>query len=232
MPNRKASRKSSRKANRKANRKGRRGTRKNRRQNGGANESLAQGVDFMKNIPGAARNMSGGAYTPLGGAPVTAGDQGMLDSGLRAMARVTPLDASINAASTMRDPDQMPAQKGGRRRRGSRKTRKNRKANSRKNRKASRKNRKSSRKNRKTNSRKSRKSRRSNRKNRKANSRKNRKTNRRNNNRRNRRQSGGHMLYEGAPIGGSTMLLDPDMQAKAGTADFKVNSGLMGMKGN
>ena len=216
MPNRKPSRKNSRRANRKAHRKGRRGTRKNRRQNGGANEMLKQGGDFRAHIPGANRNMSGGAYTPLIGAPVTGGDQGMLDPSLRAMARVTPLDTSINAASAMRDPDQMPAQKGGRRRIGSRK-----------NRRTNRKNRKS---NRKTYSRKS--------------NRKNRKTNRRSQgrrsqgrrsrrNRRNRRQGGGgHMLYEGAPIGGSTMLLDPDMQAKAGTADFKVNSGLMGMKGN
>ena len=224
MPNRKPSRKNSRRANRKAHRKGRRGTRKNRRQNGGANESLAQGVDFMKNIPGAARNMSGGAYTPLIGAPVTGGDQGMLDPSLRAMARVTPLDTSINAASAMRDPDQMPAQKGGRRR-NTRKNRKNRKTYSRK----------SNRKNRKANRRNSRKSRKSNRKNRKTNRRSQGRRNqgrRSRRNRRNRRQGGGHMLYEGAPIGSSTMLLDPDMQAKAGTADFKVNSGLMGMKGN
>jgi hypothetical protein len=136
------------------------------------------------------------------------------------MARITPLDTSIADASKMRDPDQVGAAQTGGRRRNGRKSRKNRKS-----RKTNRKNRKSNRKNRKSN-RKSRKGRKANRKNRKSNRRSRR-------NRGGNRQSGGrHMLHEGAPIGGPTMLLDPDMQAKAGTADFKANSGLMGMKGN
>ena len=117
-PSRKSSRKASRKSSRKSGRKSRRCyTRKNRsarKQSGGANESLAQGSDFLSRHT----RQHGGAL--LTGAPV--GYTGMLPSELRMVARVGGLDDSISAAATQRDPDQMPlasasasAQKGGRR---------------------------------------------------------------------------------------------------------------------
>uniref|UniRef100_A0A6C0KQ37 Uncharacterized protein n=1 Tax=viral metagenome TaxID=1070528 RepID=A0A6C0KQ37_9ZZZZ len=134
--NRFASRKASRSASRKTY------MRKSRRCGmwGGAYNpaalSLAQGQDFNAQHT----NQHGGAYAPLGGAPV--GDQGLLPQELRDMARVSPVDMKNAEIIGMHDPDQMGGtntMSGGRRRKSSRK---NRKA-SRKNRKASRKSRKS-----------------------------------------------------------------------------------------
>ena len=106
-------------------------------------QSLAQGEQFAKHMA-----QHGGAY--LTGAPLSEISGSMLAPELRSFARVEGLDASIAAASHQRDPDQMPAQKGGKRTRKNRKSgRKNRKT-SRKNRKSERKNRKSERKNRKS----------------------------------------------------------------------------------
>lgn len=86
--------------------------------------SGAQGLDFLGKH--AAQHGGGG----LMGAPV--GDTGMLDSSLRASARMGPLDASYQAVVGMKD------QSGGkRRRRNRRSTRKTRRAN-RRNRRASR----------------------------------------------------------------------------------------------
>jgi len=146
---RKNSRKNSRKGSRKANRKN---TRKNKRQSGGnaMQQSLAQGIQYLGGAPGSPKyNMAGGAYTPLGGAPV--GDTGVLDAALRDIARVGPLDHKLTEIVGMRDPDQPGGSMSGGRRRNrknrkdSRKNRKNSRKNSRKNRKNSRKNRKNSR---------------------------------------------------------------------------------------
>jgi hypothetical protein len=196
---RKASRKASRK-NRKASRKNRKASRKSSRRNnmlGGAynpmNLSLAQGQEFNEIH---SRQHGGGA--PLTGAPV--GDQGLLPSELRDIARIGPLDGKLGEIVGMRDPDQVaPAapQAGGGRRRGRKASRKNRKA-SRKNRKASRKNRKGSRKNRKG----SRKSHKGSRRNRRNN------------------MMGGAYPGDGSPLSSPNMLLSASQAAKAGTADF------------
>jgi hypothetical protein len=170
--------------------------RKNRKQHGGSAmaQSLAQGQQFASFHS----RQHGGA---LMGAPLSEIDGSMLPQDLRSFARVGGLDASIADASHMRDPDQMPVQKGGRR-------------SSRKNR-ASRKNRKNMRKNKKSRkaSRKNKKSLKASRKNKKSlkASRKNKKS------RRNRKQRGGAM---GAPYNQPTMLLSASDAAKAGTADF------------
>jgi len=179
-------------------------SRKNRRCGmwGGADESLAQGGDFRR------AQMQLGGGSPLVGAPV--GDTGMLEQGLREMARVAPLDASVSAASAH-------GQQGGsrksrksrnRKNRSSRKSLKNRKSNVRKS--NARKNR-SSRKNRKNrSSRKSRKNR---------SSRKSRKDRKDRKSRKSRKMYGGSR-YEGSPLTASPMLLTASEAQKAGTADF------------
>jgi len=77
---------------------------------GGDGEDLPQGQEYLEMHP-AMRRQAGGAYTPLGGAPVVPGDQGLLEGGLREQARVDSIDASIAATKGMSD------QSGGRRRR-------------------------------------------------------------------------------------------------------------------
>jgi hypothetical protein len=190
---RKASRKASRKGSRKGN-KGRKNTRKGQR--GGAYDpqrlSFLQGMEYRELHP-AQFEQKGGAM--LGYAPVTPGDQGLLDASLRQMARVTPLDASDDYIKGMRDPpfDTMPVKQtgGARRRKASKKSRRTsiaRKAMSLRkqaNRKASKKSRKASKKSRKGS----------------------------------RRQRGGALL-NGAPLSQPTMLLTPAQAAKAGTGDF------------
>ena len=66
--------------------------------------SLAQGAEYDKIHMG----QHGGAYTPMSGAPL--GDTGVLDSSLRGLARIGPIDASFTAIQGMSD------QSGGRRR--------------------------------------------------------------------------------------------------------------------
>lgn len=138
--------KNSRKASRKPYRKSRKSYRKNKKQAGGnpMAQSLEQGQQYAK-IHGA---QHGGAY--LTGAPLSQIDGSMLESGLREFARVGGLDASVAAAASQRDPDQM-IQKGGRRtgrkNKASKKSKKNRKASKKsknnRNSKKSKKNRKS-----------------------------------------------------------------------------------------
>jgi len=102
----------------------RKNTRKNRRANlmYGGNPmqlSLAQGREFAE----IHREQHGGG-APLMGAPV--GYTGMLDESLRASARIGPLDASyaeVRGMSDIASPAVM-EQKGGRRRRGTRKFKK------------------------------------------------------------------------------------------------------------
>ena len=108
--------------------------------------SLAQGRDFDAQH----KNQHGGAYAPLGGAPV--GDQGLLPQELRDMARVTPVDMKNAEIIGMHDPDQMGGMntmKGGRRK-GSRSASRNNMRKSRKSRKANRKNTRKNRKSRKS----------------------------------------------------------------------------------
>ena len=162
--------------------------------------SLSQGQDFLSQHT----RQHGGAYAPLGGAPV--GDQGLLPQELRDMARVTPVDMKNSEIIGMHDPDQMGGvgtMTGGRRRKLY--MRKSRKSNMRK----ARKSRKSNmRKSRKTNMRKTRKSR-------KTNMRKSRRSNMR------RGQRGGARTeMGGAPYDSPNMLLSPSEAAKAGTGDF------------
>ena len=178
--------------NRKGNRKNRKcWTRKNRKQVGGSAmlQSLAQGRQFSE----LHSKQHGGAM--LTGAPLSEISGSMLPQDLRSFARVGGLDDSIAAAATQRDPDQMPVQHGGRRR-------KNKKNSRKPSRKPSRKNKKNSRKV----SRKNKKNSRKNRKNSRTPSRKNRKN-----------QRGGAV---GAPFNQPTMLLSASDAAKAGTADF------------
>jgi len=93
MPSR-SSRRSTRKPSRRSSRGSqRRSQRRSRRQRGGANESLAQGLEYLKNH----LEQKGGAATPLGGAPL--GDTGMLDPVLRAGARVEGLDNAMKEAA-------------------------------------------------------------------------------------------------------------------------------------
>ena len=215
MPSRKVERKN--RKSRKVERKSRKVERKNRKQNGGnpMAQSLAQGEQFAKHMA-----QHGGAY--LTGAPLSEISGSMLAPELRSFARVEGLDASIAAASHQRDPDQMPAQKGGKRTRKNRKSgRKNRKS-SRKNRKSERKSeRKPERKNRKSERKSERKNRKSERKNRKS-ERKNRKSERKNrkSERKNRKSSQEGGSLAGAPINQPSMLLSSAAAAKAGTADF------------
>ena len=95
----------------------RRKNKSSRRQRGGLNpasvndktmmspssQSLAQGAEYNKIHMG----QHGGAYTPMAGAPV--GDQGLLDSALRGVARIGPVDQAIASIQGMKD------QSGGRR---------------------------------------------------------------------------------------------------------------------
>jgi hypothetical protein len=111
---RKVSRKSSRKSSRKASRKSTRkmmygGRRSSCMMRGGnpMNQSLAQGVEYAK----IHANQHGGAAVSLAAAaPV--GDTGMLDSSLRAIARIAPLDQAVNQIQGMSD------QSGGGKRKG------------------------------------------------------------------------------------------------------------------
>jgi hypothetical protein len=126
--------KNSRKASRKC-------YRKNKKQAGGSPmaQSLVQGKQFAEFHP----NQHGGALT---GAPLSQIDGSMLEPGLRDFARVGGLDASMAAAATQRDPDQMPQHGGrrtGRKNKKASKKSKNKKASkkSKKNRKASKKSR-------------------------------------------------------------------------------------------
>jgi hypothetical protein len=147
---RRASRKNrkSRKSRRTVYRKNRRNSRRNSTElnmMGGAYDAgklnLLQGEQYQK----IHMNQHGGAL-PTVGAPLSQIEGSLLDSSLRASARVGPLDSSLGEIRGMSDIDApaVPAQKGGRRRGSRRSSRKN----SRKNRKGSRKNsRKSSRKN-------------------------------------------------------------------------------------
>jgi hypothetical protein len=128
-------------------RKNRKDSRKNRRcgwrKQAGGNmaQSLGQGREYMEYH----KNQHGGAY--LTGAPLSQIDGSMLESGLREFARVGGLDASIAAAATQRDPDQI-TQNGGRRT-----GRKNKKSKSKSKSKKSKKNRKASKKSKKSRSR-------------------------------------------------------------------------------
>jgi hypothetical protein len=202
---------------------------------------LAQGKQFLEMNPGM-RSQSGGAYTPLGGAPVVGGDQGLLDGSLRASAMLTGPDASIAAARGMSD------QAGGRRSRGrnnsARRSRKNnaRRSRSRNNARRSRNNARRSRNNvsrrsrnnarrsrnnvsrRSRNARRSRNNARRSRNNARRSRSRNNARRSRNNARRSRRRNslmyGGAASYAGAPYAQPSMLLDGTAAAKAGTADF------------
>ena len=124
-------------------RKNRKTCRKNKKQYGGnMAQSLGQGREYMEYH----KNQHGGAY--LTGAPLSQIDGSMLESGLREFARVGGLDASIAAAATQRDPDQI-TQNGGRR--TGRKNKKSKKSKSKS--KKSKKNRKASKKSKKSRSR-------------------------------------------------------------------------------
>jgi hypothetical protein len=86
-----------------------------------SSQSLAQGAEYNKIHMG----QHGGAFTPMSGAPV--GDQGLLDSSLRAVARVGSIDQAIASIKGMSD------QSGGRRgkkstRRGKKSTRRGKKS--------------------------------------------------------------------------------------------------------
>lgn len=183
--------KNSRKASRKnkKDRKSRKGSRKcwSRKQAGG--NPMAQSLDQGKQYMEFHAKQHGGAY--LTGAPLSMITDSRLPTEMRDFARVGGLDASIADAATQRDPDQVPAQNGGRRKSGRKSGRKASKKSkkSKKNRKAS----KKSKKNRKA-SKKSKK------------------------NRKSRRQAGGALA--GAPFNQPTMLLTSAEAAKAGTADF------------
>jgi hypothetical protein len=99
-----------------------------------SSQSLAQGAEYNKIHMG----QHGGAFTPMSGAPV--GDQGLLDSSLRGVARIGPVDQAIASIQGMSD------QSGGRRgkkkssRRGKKKSssRRNKKSSSRRGKKSSR----------------------------------------------------------------------------------------------
>ena len=199
---RKASRKDGRKSGRKDGRKASRRcyTRKNRsarKQAGGANESLAQGAEFLSRHT----NQHGGAL--LTGAPV--GYTGMLPTELRMVARVGGLDGFVADAATQRDPDQLPlavpAQKGGRR---SSKKSKAAKSKAAKSKAAKSKAAKSSKKSKAAKSSKKSKAAKSAKKSSK----------------KSKKQAGGFRSIEGAPYGQSPMLLSASQAAKAGTADF------------
>ena len=189
-----ARKRSTRKGSRKSSaRKGRRSTRN--RKCGGmwggnpSNQSLAQGLQFR----GAHGNQHGGAHTPLGGSSLTESSMA-LPQELRDMARVSGGDASFRDIVGLSD--SAAPMSGGRRRGGSRKSRRGSK--SRKSRRGS--------KSRKNNMRKSRRGSKS----------------RKNNMRKSRRgqRGGAYTNVSGAPYGGDSMLLSPSEAARAGTADF------------
>ena len=165
-------------------------------QRGGANESLAQGAEFLSRHT----NQHGGAL--LTGSPV--GYTGMLPDELRMAARVGGLDESFRATAGMSDTD-MPFQKGGRR--STRKVTRKAKAAKSKAKKSKAKKSKAK-KSKKSKAKKSKKSKKSKAKKSKAAKSK-----------KSRRQSGG-ARYEGAELSASPMLLTPSQAARAGTADF------------
>ena len=211
-----------------------------RRMRGGSDESLPQGRQFLNSYP--TQRQAGGAYTALVGAPVVAGDQGLLEGGLRGMARVDGLDASMQATRGMSD------QSGGRRRsrknvrrsrgnmrrsRGNmRRSRGNVAARRSRNNVAMRRSRNNVAMRRSRNNGAARRSRnnvamrrsRNNVAMRRSRSRNNvamRRSRSRNNVAARRgRMYGGAASYAGAPYGQSPMLLDSSAAAKAGTADF------------
>ena len=215
-----------------------RSSRRNRRQNGGAYNpgtlSLNQGREFQE----AHKLQHGGGN--LNWAPVVAGDQGMLPADMREQARVVETFDAVNQASSMRDPDQLPVQAGGRRR-GSRSRRSRRNNNgSMMRRSRRRRNNNGSVANMTPSMRRSRR-RRSSRRNNNGSvanmtpSMRRRRSSRRNNNggmnmtpmnaqlrRRRRKQHGGLRVLEGASYDSPNMLLSPSEAAKAGTADFRL----------
>lgn len=89
-----------------------------------SSQSLAQGAEYNKIHMG----QHGGAFTPMSGAPV--GDQGLLDSALRGVARIGPVDQAIASIQGMSD------QSGGRRNK-KKSSRRNKKKSSRRNKKSS-----------------------------------------------------------------------------------------------
>ena len=145
----------------------------------------------------------------------------MLPADMREQARVVETFAAVNEASSMRDPDQLPVQAGGRRR-GSRRRRSRRNNNGSMMRRSRR--------------------RRSRRNNNGSVAMSRRRRSRRNNNgsvanmpvnmppmnmngqlrRRRRKQHGGLRVLEGASYDSPNMLLSPSEAAKAGTADFRL----------
>jgi hypothetical protein len=160
--------------------------------------SYAQGKQF----DAVTKNYHGGAYTPMGGAPV--GDQGLLPQELRDSARIIPLDVKSQEIVGLHDPDQVAMPMSGGRRLGGkgRNSRMYRKNNMRKSRKNN------MRKSRKNNMRKSRKN----------NMRKS-KGSRKNNMRKSQR-GGAYTPVVGSPNDAPNMLLTPSEAAKAGTGDF------------
>ena len=179
--------------------------------------SYAQGKQF----DAVTKNYHGGAYTPMGGAPV--GDQGLLPQELRDSARIIPLDVKSQEIVGLHDPDQVAMPMSGGRRLGGkgRSSRMYRKSkDSRKNtmRKSSRMYRKNAmRKSRKNNMRKSRKN--NMRKSRKNNMRKSRMY-RKNKGSRKSQRGGAYTPVIGSPNDAPNMLLTPSEAAKAGTGDF------------
>ena len=89
-----------------------------------SSQSLAQGAEYNKIHMG----QHGGAFTPMSGAPV--GDQGLLDSALRGVARIGPVDQAFASIQGMSD------QSGGRRNK-KKSSRRNKKKSSRRNKKKS-----------------------------------------------------------------------------------------------
>jgi len=114
--NRKTGSRKNRKAGSRKNRKAgsrKAGSRKNRRIYGGglpSQLSLAQGEQFLS---AHSRQHGGGGNYSGAGAPV--GDQGLLPHDLAASARIGPTMTALHQIAGMRDPDQLPAQTGGRR---------------------------------------------------------------------------------------------------------------------
>jgi hypothetical protein len=171
--------------------------------------SYAQGKQF----DAVTKNYHGGAYTPMGGAPV--GDQGLLPQELRDSARIIPLDVKSQEIVGLHDPDQVAMPMSGGRRLGGkgRSSRMYRKS------KGSRKNtmRKSSRMYRKNAMRKSRKN--NMRKSRKNAMRKSRMYHKNKGSRKSQR-GGAYTPVMGSPNDAPNMLLSPSEAAKAGTGDF------------
>ena len=186
------SRKNNARKNRKNSmRKGRKGSSRRCGMWGGAYNpqelSYAQGKQF----DAVTKNYHGGAYTPMGGAPV--GDQGLLPQELRDSARIIPLDVKSQEIVGLHDPDQVAMPMSGGRRLGGKG-----RGGSRMYCKSSRKN--AMRKSRKNNMRKSKDSRK--------------------NNMRKSQRGGAYTSVVGSPNDAPNMLLTPSEAAKAGTGDF------------